>query len=130
MQDVFEQDGFEWNIRSSKIRRVEKSVVDWCGYNQLCRPVERAEVLIEIVLLLSSLAGGGRPKLYRVRGDAHVDQARRGSDHQRRAGQYDCHRMLDTEGTPAAEERSQDILETFTQRFTACCVSCGEKNTD
>lgn len=75
VQDVFEQDGFEGNIGPSKIRGVDKGVVDWSGYNQLCRSEEGAEVLIEIVLLLSSLAGGGRPKLYGVRGDAHVDQA-------------------------------------------------------
>lgn len=119
MQDVFEQDGFEWDIRSWKIWGVGKIVVDWGGYNELCRPVEGAEVLIKIVLLLSSLARWGRPKLYRVCGDTHVDQARGGSDHQHNTGQYDSNRMPDTEGTPAAEEHPQGILKTFTEHFTA-----------
>lgn len=77
---------------------------------------------VKVVLLLTSLASGRGPQLNGVCGDAHVDQAPRGGDHQDQAAQYDHRGMPHTEGTPGAEEDPQSILEALTQCFTAGCI--------
>lgn len=89
MQDIFEQDGFKGDVRAHRIRRENVSVINRSGYNELRRSVERSKVLIEVVLLSTGLAGRRRPKLNRVRGDVHVDQASATSNHQYEAAQQD-----------------------------------------
>ena len=118
VQDVLIQYGCEWDVRSSKVREVGGTVNEWSGYNELYSSEEGAEVFVKVVLLLTSLAGGSRPQINGVGGDAHVDQPTRGGDHDYQAPQYDHRGMAHAEGTPAAEEDSQCILEAFAETFT------------
>lgn len=104
VQDVFAQDGSKWDVWSSKVWRVDETVIEWGGYNELHSSKEGSKVAVKVVLLLASLASGRGPQLNRVCGDAHVEQAPRGGDHKYKAAQYDHRGMPHTEGTPGAEE--------------------------
>lgn len=119
VQDVVGQYGLERDVQSSKVWRVHERFIDRGGYDELRGSEERSELAVEVALLLASLAGGGRPQLHRVRGDAHVEQAAGGGRHQDHAAQYDHGGVADAEGAPAAEDTSQEVLKAFAQRLTA-----------
>lgn len=121
VQDVFGQYRLERDVRSSKVRFVHKRFIDRGCYDELCGSEERAEVAVEIILLLARLAGWRRPQLHGVCGDAHIQQATGGGDHQDQAAQYDQAGVANAKGAPAAEDASQEVLEAFAQGLTARC---------
>lgn len=129
MQDIFAQDSSKRDVWSSKIRRVNESVIERSGYNELRRSEEGSKVAVEVVLLLTSLAAGGRPQINGVSGDAHVDQAPGEGCHQYEAAQDDEAGILHTERTPSTEDDPQGVLKALTQRFTAWCSYWEETNT-
>lgn len=122
VQDVFVQDGSKRDVWSSKVRRVDGSFIERGGYNELHSSKEGSEVAVKVVLLLASLASGRWPQLNGVCGDAHIDQAPGGGDHQYQATQYDHRGITNAEGTPGAEDGPQTILKAFAQCFAAWCM--------
>lgn len=121
VQDVVGQYGRERDVQPSKVWLVHKGVVDWGCYDELSGSEERAKVAVEVILLLASLAGGRRPQLHGVCGDAHVQQATGGNRHQDQAAQYDHKGVANAKGAPAAEDASQEVLKAFAQGLTARC---------
>lgn len=124
MQDVFGQYGLEGYVCSSEVRRVHERFVHWGCYDELRGSEERAEVAVEVILLLASVAGGRRPQLHRVGGDVHVEQAAGGGRHKDQAAQYDHGGVADAKGGPAAEDASQEVLKAFAQRLRARSHVC------
>lgn len=75
----------------------------WCGDDELLGAKERAEVLVEVLLLQPGAAAWGRPQVHRVGGDAHVSQTQAADDYQHDAHDDHQQRTAHTEGAPTAE---------------------------
>lgn len=116
------QDGCEEDIPAGGLEC--EPVCPRRGDDELLGAEERAEVLVEVLLLEPSAAARGRPQVHRVSGDAHVPQPHAADHHQHDAAQDHRQRAAHTERAPAAEDTTEETLKALAERLTTRHLTC------